>query len=428
MSKILALFLCLNQFFFAQFKNILISKKNTPKEVSIAINPKNTNQIVAGANLNNQYYSVDGGYTWHEQHLQCNEYGVYGDPVIFWDNNNGVYFLHLANPSKPTPNASFLDRIVIQKSNDFGKTFPMCVGIGKNNFKVQDKPWATINTKNNSIHLTWTQFDKYKSTLNKDVTNIMYSQSIDGGLTWTNPTSISKFKGDCLDNDNTIEGATPAIGTNNELYVVWASGKGLMFQKSLDNGNTWLNEEKKIIDTPGGWAYSMPNVYRANGLPITATDLSDSKYRGTLYINWSDSRFEQQNIGINLIRSSNSGNTWSNPLQINIPTKGITPFLTTMCIDQTNGNIYIFYYQAQLINNKTMVNVILAASNDGAKTFVYHQINEIPFETESKTFLGDYIGIAAVNNVIRPIWTQTNGSESSIYTAIINGDHLFKKK
>ena len=35
----------------AQYPNILISTSNEPEEVSIAINPKNTNQIVAGANI-----------------------------------------------------------------------------------------------------------------------------------------------------------------------------------------------------------------------------------------------------------------------------------------------------------------------------------------------------------------------------------------
>jgi hypothetical protein len=51
---------------FCQFPNILIGDKYNPEEPSIIINPKNTNQIVAGANLDNYYYSQDGGLTWQD--------------------------------------------------------------------------------------------------------------------------------------------------------------------------------------------------------------------------------------------------------------------------------------------------------------------------------------------------------------------------
>ena len=59
----------------AQYPNILIGTNNTPKEPSIMINPKNPNQVVAGTNINNYYYSGDGGLTWQERpvefHIWC---------------------------------------------------------------------------------------------------------------------------------------------------------------------------------------------------------------------------------------------------------------------------------------------------------------------------------------------------------------------
>jgi len=36
-----------------------------PEEPSIFVNPKNTDHIVGGANINNVYSSFDGGYTWN---------------------------------------------------------------------------------------------------------------------------------------------------------------------------------------------------------------------------------------------------------------------------------------------------------------------------------------------------------------------------
>src|SRR5437773_2630317 len=70
---------------FAQFTNILISNLNYPEEVSICFNPKNTNQVVAGANIDNDFNSNDGGLTWNVGTIVEPTTGVWGDPAIFTD-------------------------------------------------------------------------------------------------------------------------------------------------------------------------------------------------------------------------------------------------------------------------------------------------------------------------------------------------------
>ena len=92
--------------------------------------------------------------------------------------------------------------------------------------------------------MTWTQFDAYDSPNPKDSSFIMFSKSTNRGISWSEPKRISKFGGDCLDGDLTVEGAVPALGLNGEIYVTWAGPKGLVFQKSIDDGKTWLKEEK----------------------------------------------------------------------------------------------------------------------------------------------------------------------------------------
>jgi hypothetical protein len=62
---------------FGQIQNIKISSQFEPEEVSIAVNPKNTKQIIAGANLSSSYYSHDGGFTWQRNGLTCKEFNVY---------------------------------------------------------------------------------------------------------------------------------------------------------------------------------------------------------------------------------------------------------------------------------------------------------------------------------------------------------------
>ena len=55
--------------------------------------------------------------------------------------------------------------------------------------------------------------------LEKDHSRILFSKSTDGGENWSEPLKISQFEGDCEDDDNTTEGAVPAIGPNGEIYV-----------------------------------------------------------------------------------------------------------------------------------------------------------------------------------------------------------------
>ena len=56
-------------------------------------------------------------------------------------------------------------------------------------------------------------------------------------------------------------GATSAVGPDGELYVVWAGPDGLIFDRSYDEGDTWLDEDIIIGEFPGGWDYAIPGLF-----------------------------------------------------------------------------------------------------------------------------------------------------------------------
>lgn len=406
----------------AQFPNVLISTSNSPEEVSIAINPKNTNQIVAGANLNNSYRSNDGGMTWTISTITCPAYSVYGDPVLFWDTANACYYVHLSNPNpSTTPGGTWVDRIVVQKSTNSGANYATCNATGKNGSKVQDKAWAVVNPTNNEIHVTWTQFDVYGSSNPADSSIILYSKSNDGGNTWSSPLRISHYAGDCIDADTTVEGAVPAIGPLGEVYCAWASQQGLMFQKSTNGGVTWLPVENLITSIPGGWDYAISGVMRCNGLPFTMCDLSSGPNKGTIYINWSDQRNGTTDTDIWLVKSTDGGATWSTPKRVNDDPPGKQQFMSAMTIDQVTGYLYVVFYDRRNYSSGNNTDVYMAVSKDGGNSFVNYQINANVFSPNASYFFGDYIGISAHNNVVRPIWMQmTNTGALSVYTSLIN--------
>lgn len=133
-----------------------------------------------------------------------------GDPAIGVDTTGAFYYLHLSNP----PNGSWIDRIIIQKSTDAGVHWSNGAYTGLNGSKAQDKHWIAVDPATNALYVTWTQFDHYGTNNPSDSSIILFSKSIDGGLTWSNPKRINKLAGDCVDSDYTAEGAVPAVGPN----------------------------------------------------------------------------------------------------------------------------------------------------------------------------------------------------------------------
>ena len=393
-------------------QNVFISGLNNPNEPSIAIDPKHPNVLVAGSNLNNYFFSLDTGYTWTRNTLSSS-FGVWGDPVISVDTASNFYFFHLSNPSA----GSYIDRIVCQKSSNNGALWSNGSFTGLNDEKDQDKQWCAIDRTNNNIYLTWTQFDLYGSLSTQDSSNILFSKSLDGGNSWSEPLRINKKAGDCLDGDKTVEGAVPAIGPNGEIYVSWAGPNGLVFNKSTDQGNTWLNEELLVDPLPGGWSFSVPGIFRTNGLPVTTCDISNGPNRGTIYINWSDQRNGATNTDIWLVSSTDGGQTWSSPKKVNDDDSNRHQFFTWMTIDQTNGYLYFVFYDRRNYPSD-LTDVYMALSMDGGNSFINRKISETPFLPNSGVFFGDYTNVTAHNGVIRPIWTRLNNGQLSIWTNI----------
>jgi len=401
----------------AQHPNIMVGNQNYPNEPSVVIDPTNTQRMLAGANINNYYFSEDGGLTWQYGQLSSSLYGVWGDPVMMIDTAGHYYFFHLSWP----PSGNWIDRIVCQKSVNGGYNWNVGTYMGLNGAKAQDKHWAAVNRTNNHIFVTWTQFDQYGSSYYLDSTLIMFSKSTDGGETWSPAFRLSEKGGNCIDSDLTVEGAVPCIGPNGEVYVSWSGPEGIVFDRSFDEGETWLDQDIFVNEHPGGWDLTIPGLDRSNGMPVTCCDLSDGPYRGTVYINFADQRNGADDTDIWLVKSTDQGNTWSEPKRVNDDPPGKHQFLTWMAIDQITGYLYFVFYDRRSYNDNN-TDVYMAVSKDGGETFTNFKISESPFVPFSSQFFGDYNNIDAHDNVIRPIWTRFDNGQSSLWTAIIDAN------
>ena len=416
-SLILSLSLFFSTTLFSQYQNIKVSKSGKPEEVTISINPTNLLNLAAGANIDYYYYSMDGGLTWTEGHL-ASTLGVYGDPCVIFDPDGNLCYSHLSIPSSE----SWLDRIVVQKSSDGGMTWNDGIGVGLNPPKQQDKEWLAADFTNsayhNNLYIAWTEFDAYGSSDPNDSTRILFSRSTDSGDSWSQPVRISDRGGDCLDGDSTVEGAVPAVGPNGEVYVSWAGPLGIMFDKSTDGGVTF-GDDIFVTSQPGGWDFDVSGISRCNGLPVTACDISNSAYRGNIYVLWSDQRNGVNDTEIFLIKSTNGGQTWGNTVRVNSDTTGRQQFFPWIAIDPITGFIYVIFYDRRETAGDT-TDVYVAKSTDGGESFINFKVSESSFLPVDSVFFGDYINIAAMDSKIYPIWTRMDVSKLSVWIAIIN--------
>ncbi len=411
----LLFFITFSELTYSQFKNIKISPPtslNTPHEPSVVINPKNTKEIMICSNYKDYFFSNDGGLNWKYDSV-LSTFGMGGNPCVLVDNSEQYYYFHISTVS------NVHDRIVCQKISHADNKWTNGTSIGYKKNKIQDKPWAVLNNKNNNLLVTWTQFDKILSIKPYDKSIILFSKSDDSGEKWSEPIQISKKEGKCSSTDSCLMGAMPATGINGEIYISWASPYGIMFNKSTDNGVTWLKEEIKTVDLPKGLDYKVSGIYRCTVFPVINCDLSNSKYKGTIYISWTDQRNGVNDADVFLIKSTDNGKTWTKPVKVNDDTPGKQQFMSWMTIDQVTGYLYFVFYDRRNYNDD-QTDVYLAVSKDGGKTFKNIKISETPFIPSSYIFLGDNITISAYNNIVRPVWTRLDNFSLSIWTAIID--------
>ena len=388
-------------------------------EVSIAINPRNPDNIIAASfqtgrppkpNAGSYHYvTFDGGKTWKTVPTADPKNLTQGDDVVAFSSDGVAYHVHLSfagiRSARPARAESGM---IVNVSKDEGDTWTdgtAAVNHINTVIPFEDKPGLIVDNAaasrwKGNVYLAWTRFDVYGSSNPEHHSQIYFTRSTDQGQTFSMPFRISDTGGDCLDSDNTVEGAVPAVGPKGEIYIVWAGPLGLVLDKSLDGGLTF-GKDKVIGDIPGGWDFSVDGLGRANGMPVTGVDLSNGPNKGTIYVNWIDARNGDPDVFV--MSSKNGGETWSAPLRVNDdPLKnGKVQFFTWMAVDPMDGSVNVVFYDRR-DSSGTQTGLTLARSVDGGRTFVNYKIDLPPFNANTQAFFGDYSSISAYDGRVVP--------------------------
>jgi len=261
---------------------------------------------------------------------------------------------------------------------------------------------------------------------------ISISYSATNGTSWSSPLEISNN----ISSGGQKQGVNFKTGPNGEVYAAfavynsWPADEGAIgFSSSLDGGVTWSPAVKAIDNIRGIRTTGVPENQRTNSFPSMACDISNSPYRGNLYLCWTNHGTPGQNTGNDIdcymIKSSDGGTTWSTPKKINQDPsgQGKTHYFPWVTCDQANGYVSVVFYDNRNVNNN-QAEAYMAYSLDGGNTFQDMQVSDVswtpaPIPNMATGYSGDYLGMTAYNGMVYPTWSDNRLGYDMTYVSPI---------
>jgi len=338
-------------------------------ETTIAVNPANPNNVVAGSNDYRLFNSresrndatgvadtsFDGGKTWTDVTLPGLNFMTggtgalsymdsAGDPAIAFGPLNTVYYATLVfSRAIPPDGQQMASGIAVSASHDGGLTWgqPTVVQIDGVNpdgtptptFFFNDKEWITVDPIVGTVYVTWTRFT-FDHDGNFLESPIMAARSTDRGAHFNTPVRVSPslngFTGGITPFGS---GSNPVVQNNGTLQIAYETAvcataacnsptdhDAVVIAKSTDHGSTFTHVEVSLdFDFPfnpnSGVSTLTGENFRINSFPQLTVDRLTDK----LWVTWADDRNGQytatgQSIKTNgdvFLSSSQNGKNWT---------------------------------------------------------------------------------------------------------------------
>jgi hypothetical protein len=401
-------------------------------EESIAVNPTNRENIIAGQNDSvlgyNQCgydWSNDGGVTWgsgvppFHQILLANGHNLdfCSDPTVAFDSQGNAYYGGLGLSIDGLDSAILVARSdagingafyhSTDSSNPFKQYTLTTIGVVTDEFDengclANDKELMTADSnlgspKADNVYMAWTRFDFCTGEGVGAHSPIYFSQSEDGGFTWSTPIEISgsnstyctDFSGESdpfacdqdqgphpiVDSDGNVyvafgNGNTPTFGINQHMMVKCSVGSDCSSPASWD-GPFFITDDigtqpiagitDPVTGCPGGRQCLPPNGYRLDDF-VHGSISADGD--GNLYFVWDDFRNGTApcdtldyatsdppcNNDVFYSFSTDGGLTWEGPLLITDNGGDTAQWMPWSAVGPSGRSLWIAYYSREFGN------------------------------------------------------------------------------
>jgi hypothetical protein len=398
----------------------------TQSEMSVDVHPTDENIVFGSANTSNWpvttifgtgvYWSFDGSASWGGNDNP--PFGTNGgDPASVIGPNGYLYEAYLIGGSYAigmavsTNNGSSWTNHVVNPTAGDDKEHMMVD-------KTSGSPYE------NRLYTVWTNF--------AGASEVVLRASTDFGTTWAPVVNLS---GTVTPLGSAFaQGANVQTGPNGEVYATyciydanWTDGEdGIGFSKSTDGGATFTTiRAYDHVNFGIRGNLSSKGSMRVNSFPSMAVDRSGGPNDGNIYICW-----PQRNVApagsdpdVVLITSTDGGATWSAPVRVNDDplNNGKDQIFPWCTVDQTTGQLLVVFYDSRNVTNNK-AEVYMAGSFDGGNTFNNFLVSDQsfvfgPINGFAGGYGGDYIGVAAVNDVAYPFWMDSRTGNSQGWMA-----------
>ncbi|UXI67932.1 PKD domain-containing protein [Tahibacter amnicola] len=383
-----------------------ITTPNGAAESAVAINPVNTNLVIAGTNGpgsgQKMWRSTDGGTTWSGPIALS---GTCCDPAVGWSPDGSVgYATALSTVVGSGTNVFFY------RSTDNGATWTKSATLSNQN--QSDKEYLHVDMHATSPHKGNVYVAWHDNNVQK------FARSTNGGVSFEATQT--------LDSGNIGIGSDITSDTAGNVYFFYPAtsggniGKAIRMAKST-NGGASFGAASTVSATQADFDYPIPamETRRAFVYVSTDTDRSGGAFNNTIYVSWSDATATTSNTAsanhsvIRVAYSRNGGSTWTVTTPHSTTDTGtVDRFNQWLSVDR-NGRVFVMYYDTRNSTNRTGVDVYYSMSTDGGQTWgAATRLTTVTSRNISDSFeWGDYNGMDMVMNEIMAIYTD-NRDES----------------
>jgi hypothetical protein len=417
-------------------------------EPSIAVNPTDSTNLIAGANdfrlccdfdgTNNStgwaYYSNDGGATWSNVLLPGLTRGTGGsgrfarfdvaeDPALAFAADGTAYYTNIVFSTSGAASG-----IAVSTSKDGGESWspPHLVTYTNDRAIFNDKAWVAAG-EHGEVAITWTRFHSNSFAGDSVVKGAI---SRDGGRTWSRPILLSDRR------HLHSWGAVPVWAADGTLYTVFQTSR-VAGHSSDAISVSLLRPRAPLVERDVARVYDDTNCFAING--YLRPTLSGESFRvsslpsasidpqtQTVAVAWADG---QRGCKPGRFRGTTDAQVkllfvhGTHASQPRIITSGADKALPAVAY--RDGEVVVGYYTRSFApadcryrGSRVCIDYAYSTSTDGFTA--EHRLSDgssNPFEQFDGAFIGDYSAVVlGPDGAARAVWTDSRGGDQNIYT------------